>query len=176
MRKHLLLILILNFVLAINCLGQIVRYTTTNLNVRKGPSTNYGILGTVPANTEVTIYDYDYNDYQWLQVEYNGKTGYINTKYLSSQKTVTARVNTSSYDWNYTSTKSKTTYSRTSSSSSYGGGNGYYINCDGQRIQRPTHYETRPAGATAVCRDGTYSFSTHTRGTCSHHGGVKAWL
>ena len=33
-----------------------------------------------------------------------------------------------------------------------------------------------PAGATAQCRDGTYSFSQHRRGTCSHHGGVARWL
>jgi hypothetical protein len=33
-----------------------------------------------------------------------------------------------------------------------------------------------PAGATARCRDGTYSFSQHHSGTCSHHGGVAAWL
>jgi hypothetical protein len=30
--------------------------------------------------------------------------------------------------------------------------------------------------ASAQCRDGTYSFSAHRRGTCSHHGGVAAWL
>src|SRR6266571_1714323 len=33
-----------------------------------------------------------------------------------------------------------------------------------------------PTGATARCRDGTYSFSKHNRGTCSHHGGVAMWL
>ena len=33
-----------------------------------------------------------------------------------------------------------------------------------------------PAGASARCRDGTYSFSAHRRGTCSHHGGVAQWL
>jgi hypothetical protein len=33
-----------------------------------------------------------------------------------------------------------------------------------------------PAGATAQCRDGTYSFSQHHSGTCSHHGGVARWL
>jgi hypothetical protein len=33
-----------------------------------------------------------------------------------------------------------------------------------------------PPGATAVCRDGTYSYSKHHSGTCSHHGGVKRWL
>jgi hypothetical protein len=33
-----------------------------------------------------------------------------------------------------------------------------------------------PPGATALCRDGTYSFSEHHSGTCSHHGGVADWL
>jgi len=33
-----------------------------------------------------------------------------------------------------------------------------------------------PPGATALCRDGTYSYSTHRSGTCSHHGGVAKWL
>lgn len=33
-----------------------------------------------------------------------------------------------------------------------------------------------PPGATAVCRDGDYSFSTHHTGTCSGHGGVRQWL
>ena len=33
-----------------------------------------------------------------------------------------------------------------------------------------------PPGATARCRDGTYSYSQHHQGTCSHHGGVAVWL
>jgi hypothetical protein len=33
-----------------------------------------------------------------------------------------------------------------------------------------------PAGATAKCRDGDYSYSTHHSGTCSRHGGVSEWL
>jgi hypothetical protein len=33
-----------------------------------------------------------------------------------------------------------------------------------------------PAGATALCDDGTYSYSQHHQGTCSHHGGVAQWL
>lgn len=38
------------------------------------------------------------------------------------------------------------------------------------------HPPAAPSSATARCRDGTYSFSAHRRGTCSHHGGVSAWL
>ena len=33
-----------------------------------------------------------------------------------------------------------------------------------------------PAGASAQCKDGTYSMSKTRRGTCSHHGGVATWL
>ncbi|MFF4653586.1 DUF3761 domain-containing protein [Streptomyces sp. NPDC001380] len=32
-----------------------------------------------------------------------------------------------------------------------------------------------PRGATAQCKDGTYSYSAHFRGTCSHHRGVRYW-
>ncbi len=30
-------------------------------------------------------------------------------------------------------------------------------------------------GATAICADGTWSYSAHRSGTCSHHGGVHWW-
>jgi Protein of unknown function (DUF3761) len=33
-----------------------------------------------------------------------------------------------------------------------------------------------PPGATAKCKDGTYSKSQHRAGTCSSHGGVAEWL
>lgn len=33
-----------------------------------------------------------------------------------------------------------------------------------------------PPGATARCVDGTYSYSQHRSGTCSHHGVVAQWL
>lgn len=51
-----------------------------------------------------------------------------------------------------------------------------YTNKSGQKVKSPEHSSTVPAGATAKCADGTYSFSKHRRGTCSHHGGVSQWL
>lgn len=51
-----------------------------------------------------------------------------------------------------------------------------YSNSRGVRVQRPTYYDRAPSGASARCRDGTYSFSMSRRGTCSHHGGVGTWL
>ncbi|MGQ4601001.1 DUF3761 domain-containing protein [Nocardia sp. R6R-6] len=41
---------------------------------------------------------------------------------------------------------------------------------------RPQQAPATPDGATAQCRDGSYSFSRHRSGTCSHHGGVDHWL
>jgi hypothetical protein len=53
----------------------------------------------------------------------------------------------------------------------------YYTNGRGVQVRRPTPSEGGPpAGATAQCRDGSYSFSQSRRGTCSHHGGVSRWL
>jgi len=54
--------------------------------------------------------------------------------------------------------------------------NGTYVNSKGQTVQRPENCSGPPKGATAQCRDGSYSFSTSRRGTCSHHGGVAKWL
>lgn len=54
---------------------------------------------------------------------------------------------------------------------------GSYINKDGQTVHSPAHTRSgkKPDGASARCRDGSYSFSTHHRGTCSRHGGVAEW-
>lgn len=33
-----------------------------------------------------------------------------------------------------------------------------------------------PEGASAICRDGTYSFSKRRSGSCANHGGVQRWV
>jgi hypothetical protein len=55
---------------------------------------------------------------------------------------------------------------------------GSYVNRDGVVVHSPAHTvsDVAPAGASAQCQDGSYSFSQHHRGTCSHHGGVAKWL
>ena len=52
----------------------------------------------------------------------------------------------------------------------------HYTNSNGQRVHVPMQAPSAPSGATAKCRDGSYSFSQHANGTCSHHGGVGLWL
>jgi len=55
---------------------------------------------------------------------------------------------------------------------------GHYVNKAGQQVHSPAHTVNGkvPAGASAKCGDGSYSFSRSRRGTCSHHGGVAEWL
>jgi len=53
---------------------------------------------------------------------------------------------------------------------------GTYMNSKGETTKRPENCSSAPQGATAQCRDGSYSFSQSRRGTCSHHGGVAKWL
>jgi hypothetical protein len=58
------------------------------------------------------------------------------------------------------------------------GGCGYYVNSSGHAVSRPCGDATTqspPPGATAICQDGTFSFSEHpySGGTCSHHGGIE---
>lgn len=129
-----------------------VRYTTHNLNLRSGPGTNHGILLTIPAGTSVSI-DEDC-DCKWIAVEYKGYIGYVSSKYLSNYRVAPKKSFSSGL---YTTKR-------------------YYIKSAGTKVQSPTYYKSVPAGATAICRDGTYSFSRSRRGTCSHHGGVARWL
>lgn len=55
-------------------------------------------------------------------------------------------------------------------------GSDSYINSRGHCVHRPVRANRAPAGATAKCHDGSYSFSQSRRGTCSWHGGVAVWL
>jgi hypothetical protein len=52
----------------------------------------------------------------------------------------------------------------------------HYTNVDGNRVHAPMRAASAPFGSSAKCSDGTYSFSQHRSGTCSHHGGVALWL
>lgn len=51
----------------------------------------------------------------------------------------------------------------------------YYATNYNNSYSTKTTYD-KSQNATALCRDGTYSYSANRRGTCSHHGGVKYWL
>ncbi len=55
-------------------------------------------------------------------------------------------------------------------------GSDYYRNTDGNCVHRPATGPGAADGATAICKDGSSSYSQNRRGTCSGHGGVRTWL
>ena len=149
--KKLVLSIFLNFLLIGLVFPQEkIKVTTSNLNLRLTPDYSSEIITVIPKGTKVKIKEDC--DCTWIPVLYDGKVGYVSAKYLKipTKKSDTGNVNT---------TKVK-----------------HYTNSSGERVQSPTYYNSAPAGATALCRDGTYSFSRSRRGTCSHHGGVARWL
>lgn len=151
MKKLLLLLTVL--LSTLSELTQTPFITTANLNMRTLPCTCADIETTIPKGE--TIYVLNYEDDSWARVSYNGHIDYVSRKYIV-QKTSQPQ--------------------KTSSGVTTGTAIKYYTNSQGERVQSPTYYPTAPAGATALCRDGSYSFSRIRRGTCSHHGGVAKWL
>ena len=58
-------------------------YTTTRVNVRKGPGTKYDVHKVINKNTKVEYAKYNS---KWSIIKYNNKTAYIYTKYISKKK------------------------------------------------------------------------------------------
>lgn len=148
-RVYLFLVMLLA---CLSIVGQ-TKYTTVALNLREGPGINNRVVMVLPKGTPVIIDD-DCNC-KWIPVRYGSCIGYVKASYLSKNRVSYGRRKLS---------RSHTAYR-----------NRYYTNSYGNRVQSPTRYRGRPAGATALCSDGTYSFSQSRRGTCSHHGGVAKW-
>lgn len=157
MKKIISLIFQLLLTLTLSAQSQ-VKVTTANLNLRTNPTIYSGVTAVIPKDTQLTVDYSSQYDSEWIIVNYNGRTGYVSSKYLKGLS------NTSK------TPKYKEKYAKNSSTVRY------YNNTYGKKVQSPTYYESPPNGATALCRDGTYSFSRSSRGTCSRHGGVDKWL
>ncbi len=61
-----------------------IKYTTNGLNVRKGPSTSYDIVGLVPISYPVKVIGYKLGVSGWVYVQDTtyGYTGWVSTAYL----------------------------------------------------------------------------------------------
>jgi len=121
-------------------------YTTTIVTVRAKPFANAQSLGRVDAAAPVRLYTCSDG---WCSIAAGRFAGYVPKQYLSAQPTPGTR--------------------------RPGPG---FVNSRGEWVPSPTRTpnDSPPSGASARCRDGTYSFTRSRRGTCSHHGGVAAWL
>ena len=60
--------------------------TTANVNMRKGPSTDYTKIIIVPAQTKITPIKSS-SDGKWVQINYKNVTGWISAKYIKTVST-----------------------------------------------------------------------------------------
>ncbi|MEP7197105.1 MAG: DUF3761 domain-containing protein [Saprospiraceae bacterium] len=127
--------------------------TLSNINLRESTSKLSRSLSIIPKGTLINIIKCD-ND--WCKINYINHTGYVRSE-LIKYKSEYSNKNTVNNNKVQLQVK-------------------HYTNSSGERVQSPTNYIFTPASATAICKDGTYSFSKSRQGTCSHHGGVKKWL
>lgn len=58
------------------------------LNVRKGPSTNYDVIGSLSYGKEIRVTGKVGSD--WFEISYQGTTGYISSKYVSLEPVATS--------------------------------------------------------------------------------------
>ena len=151
MKKLVSLISVLLFTILLS--GQ-TRVTTTEVNFRATPQITDNKIGKIPKGTILTPIRGVAHLNNWLAIEFNGKTGFVNLAYVKHK---TAKTGSNLTNHNPHQVKHST-------------------NSVGERIQSPTQSNSTPEGATARCNDGSYSFSHSRRGTCSHHGGVRQWL
>lgn len=121
-------------------------FSTTRLRLREEPRSGARVLTTIPRGARVTV---DACSDGWCAVRYRSASGYSSERFLDDDAPAPLHVIPT--------------------------GNGYR-NSRGEWVRSPVHAASAPAGASARCRDGTYSFSRSRRGTCSHHGGVASWL
>lgn len=123
-----------------------IAFTTAAVTVRTRPLASASVVVQLPAGAQVRLYSCTSG---WCRIAVQRLSGYALQEYLSRQPP--------------------------QATGAQGRG---YINAQGQWVPSPmrTPDNRPPAGATARCRDGTFSFSQTRRGTCSHHGGVAEWL
>jgi len=143
-------------------------------------SNNCSTVFVTAENSDAGILDnyalesYEYGDVSFkygIKKEFNNLGGGLNTY------TFTAYCNDGqpvedSFSATFTETEYNDSYNYNSSLSN----DNYYTNVDGNSVHSPAYSSSVPSGASARCKDGTYSFSQNRSGTCSGHGGVSSWL
>ena len=61
------------------------------LNLRTAPDTNSDVILTIPNDTKLDLYNA--NTVGWYAVQYNGKTGYVNFRYINTANTEESQQN-----------------------------------------------------------------------------------
>lgn len=68
----------------VQCYGKVTTANGKGLNMRTGPGTTYGLLGSIKYGGVVEVYE---KGATWSRVKYNGKVGYVMSQYLTFSDT-----------------------------------------------------------------------------------------
>ena len=123
--------------------------TRVTARLREGPALDSRVLIAIPPGTTIKVSSCVDG---WCGAEYQQFTGHVIQAFLRFPSAVAPTPQPTS-------------------------GRGY-TNSRGEWVPSPirTLDGRPPEGASAQCRDSTFSFSRSRSGTCSHHGGVARWL
>lgn len=64
--------------------SEVSAWATIDVNVRKGPGSNYDSIGVLKQNEGIVVLDD--SDPWWWKVEFNGKKAYVSVQYLTTDK------------------------------------------------------------------------------------------
>jgi uncharacterized protein YraI len=126
--------------------------TLAAVNLRKTPGSSGAVVTVIPKGTLLNLNGCISS---WCKVSFKGYSGYLNSNFVGIPSNTLINPVGGKVIEEVSSKKSTASVGLSVESS----------------IDNSI-----PAGATAECRDGSYSFSTNRRGTCSQRGGVKRWL
>jgi hypothetical protein len=148
------------------------------IRIRKGPGTQYETIGGLVSGTCMSVLGRN-EDASWVYMVADGdKDGWVASWFLTVDGNV--------YDVpikdvlvvlpTYTAEVAMPRSNQYSGNASSGDGSSGGNSSSGGSSSSGGAVVGGGSGATAVCADGTYSYSAHRQGTCSHHGGVAQWL
>jgi uncharacterized protein YraI len=144
-----------------------------SIRIRRGPGTQYETIGGLVSGTCLSILGRN-EDSSWVyMVSEDNKTGWVAAWLLTiegdvaqvSVKSVIAPLPTYTVVVAVPPAKQKTPKPQNSTSTG-----------SQESSNQNTSSQDNTSGASAICVDGTLSYSAHRRGTCSYHGGVAQWL
>jgi hypothetical protein len=150
------------------------------IRIRKGPGTQYEMIGGLVSGSCMSVLGRN-QDASWVYMAADGnRDGWVAAWFLSFDgnvydvpvKEMLAVLPT--YTAEVVMPKGNQSSGNVSSSDS--GGNPARGSSSGGASSGGGVSVSGGSGATAICADGTQSFSAHRQGTCSHHGGVAQWL
>ncbi len=96
------------------------------LNLRSEPSANASVITSIPPDAKITVVDKSNNE--WYKVRYNGKTGYVASKYVSEANQQNNKSNNSDSNNNSNTSKKSNTSKSSSKKSSSSPGDGVSYN------------------------------------------------